>query len=84
MSIDGISQWKSLLTGSPSSRTQLVHNIDDVYNYSAVRRGPYKLLQGSTMDGRYDGWFGPSGRSDSRATEPFDLAAYEQKVIQTN
>jgi len=44
--IDGVSQWKTIFSGTPSTRPHLLHNIDDVYGFAAVRQGKYKLVKG--------------------------------------
>ena len=44
--MDGISHWDSLLNGTPSKRTSLLHNIDDMLGYAGVRSGNYKLTNG--------------------------------------
>ncbi|ODM87123.1 Arylsulfatase B [Orchesella cincta] len=67
--IDGVSLWKTFTEGHPSPRTSFLYNIDDIYNNSAVREGPWKLIQGNTSSvdlggGVWDFWYGPSGRSD--------------------
>jgi hypothetical protein len=63
--IDGISQWNSFINDLPSKRTQLLHNIDDIFGYFGLRKGNYKLVQGTTYDGAWDGWYGPSGRDNT-------------------
>lgn len=45
-SIDGISQWNSLIEGTPSNRTQLLHNIDDFFGYAGIRKENFKLIKG--------------------------------------
>lgn len=47
-SIDGLSQWASILNGSPSERTVVLHNIDDRLGYAALRQGNFKLVKGKT------------------------------------
>lgn len=63
--IDGISQWNSFINDLPSKRTQLLHNIDDIFGYFGLRKGNYKLVQGTTYGGAWDGWYGPSGRDNT-------------------
>ncbi|CAL8143458.1 unnamed protein product [Orchesella dallaii] len=75
--IDGVSLWRTFTEGEPSPRTSFLYNIDDIYNHSAVREGPWKLIQGntSTVDlggGIRDFWYGPSGRSGGF---PFTVAS---------
>nr|CAD7437688.1 unnamed protein product [Timema bartmani] len=59
--IDGIDMWKSLSEGTPSARTEIVHNIDEIEDYDTIRRGDWKYIRGSTQSGQVDGWYGESG-----------------------
>lgn len=54
----GISQWESLSKRTPSSRKQLLHNTDPIWNVSAIRVGRFKLVQGLDPKSR-QGWFRP-------------------------
>ena len=44
--MDGISQWEYLLNGSNPKRTEVLHNIDDIYGYYGLRKNSYKLVKG--------------------------------------
>ncbi len=45
--IDGIDLWAMLsFGGKDSRRTELLHNIDDIYGNEAIRVGDWKLLHG--------------------------------------
>lgn len=46
--IDGISQWKAILGEVETIRTELLHNIDDKYNNSAIRVDKWKVIQGNS------------------------------------
>ncbi|VEN61333.1 unnamed protein product [Callosobruchus maculatus] len=61
--IDGIDMWSSISTGSPSPRTEMVYNIDDVDNYGAIRKDNWKYTYGSTNGGKGDAWYGSTGRN---------------------
>ncbi|XP_047110645.1 arylsulfatase B-like [Schistocerca piceifrons] len=65
--IDGINVWESLSDDTPSNRTQVLHNIDDIYGNAALTDGDWKLVKGTTYDGAWDGWYGPSGRENAPA-----------------
>jgi len=51
--MDGISHWDSLLNGTPSKRTSLLHNIDDRLGYAGVRLGNYKLTNGKILNTKF-------------------------------
>lgn len=57
-SIDGYNMWPSLVNGRRSPRSEVLINIDDIDNYSAIRRGDYKYVIGHTDSG--DEWYGDS------------------------
>ncbi|KAM0735511.1 Arylsulfatase J [Formica fusca] len=60
--IDGMNLWNALSEDTESPRANILHNIDDIYGVSAITVGDWKLIQGSTYKGAWDGWYGPSGR----------------------
>lgn len=60
--IDGVSLWKTLTEGTPSPRKGVLHNIDEILGISSLMEGPYKFLKGESYEGKWSGWFGPSGR----------------------
>ncbi|XP_032663859.1 arylsulfatase B isoform X1 [Odontomachus brunneus] len=62
LSIDGMDLWNALSDDTDSPRDSVLHNIDDIYGVSAITVGDWKLIQGSTYNGVWDGWYGPSGR----------------------
>lgn len=46
-SIDGVNQWDTITTGgSHSSRHEVLHNIDDITGYAAIRVGNLKYVNG--------------------------------------
>lgn len=62
--MDGLNLWESISSDEPSPRTKILHNIDDLYGNSALTIGEWKLINGTTYAGEYDGWFGPAGDRD--------------------
>ncbi|XP_054713247.1 arylsulfatase B-like [Uloborus diversus] len=63
--LDGHNVWNTLSSSLPSPRTEVLLNIDNIKKVSALRVGRYKVVQGTTYDGAWDGWYGPSGRNNS-------------------
>lgn len=55
--IDGDNLWDMLKNDGPNVRAELLHNIDPHSNFSAIRVGEYKLIQGDISGGRNDGWY---------------------------
>lgn len=62
LDIDGIDLWTALTRDTDSPRTIVLHNIDDILGVSGISIGDWKLVQGTTYNGQWDGWYGPSGR----------------------
>nr|XP_037273281.1 arylsulfatase B-like [Rhipicephalus microplus] len=58
--IDGHNMWDTLIADNVSPRSEILINIDPVWNTSAFRYHGYKLVQGSLARGRYDGWYRPT------------------------
>lgn len=66
--IDGVNQWPSISRDDQtSSRTELLINIDPIFNYSAMRRGDFKYVKGSVENG--DEWYGETGRKSDKLFE---------------
>lgn len=48
--IDGIDMWNALSSNLDSNRTEILHNIDDIFGNSAITVGPWKLIHGTTTN----------------------------------
>lgn len=70
--IDGIDMWLSFLYDDTSNRTEVLHNIDDIYGSAALTVGDWKYINGTHYNGQWDGWYGPSGRPDG-LLPPYDI-----------
>lgn len=57
---DGVSQWSTLLDEDDEDgpRTGFLYEIDQIFSYYAIQEGGYKLVNGTTSNGIYDGYLG--------------------------
>nr|UNO37574.1 GSS1 [Psylliodes laticollis] len=92
--IDGIDMWESISEGKESPRTEIVHNIDDIGRWGAIRQGDWKYTYGSTGKER-DSWFGNNGRKKeyfydvnqvlkSKTATAFSKLISDQHIINNN
>lgn len=72
--IDGVSQWRNLLSGSAGPRNEFIYNFDEIYNNSAIRQGRFKLVQGHP--GNPDGWFAPEEMGTKATTQDLSKSAH--------
>ncbi|XP_077989285.1 arylsulfatase B-like [Glandiceps talaboti] len=56
--LDGYDLWDTWTRGTPSRRTEILHNIDPISKTAALRVGDYKIITGRE-DLQYDGWYKP-------------------------
>ncbi|XP_022918191.1 arylsulfatase B-like [Onthophagus taurus] len=54
--IDGVDMWDAISDGKEGKRSEVLYNIDDVWKYGAIRKGPWKYLYGSVS--KKDSWYG--------------------------
>lgn len=59
--IDGINMWDVLNANTASSRTEILHNIDNIWRSSAIMVDKWKLVCGTNYNGQWDAWYGPEG-----------------------
>ncbi|XP_033099224.1 arylsulfatase J-like isoform X2 [Anneissia japonica] len=68
----GVNQWDTVSSGKQSPRLEILHNIDTVGNYSALRVGDYKLVVNSLYPDKWNDWYPTEGQGkvnpDPRAT----------------
>lgn len=67
--LDGVNHWPSLTGGTPGPRNLIVHNIDEIDSFQAIMEDGWKLVDGTTLNGTYDGFLGnfiePEARMNS-------------------
>ncbi|XP_076646659.1 arylsulfatase B [Halictus rubicundus] len=59
--IDGFNLWPALVSNRQSPRSEIVINLNDIDNYTAIRRGDFKYVIGQTQTG--GSWLGATGDS---------------------
>ncbi|KAJ8727197.1 hypothetical protein PYW08_015594 [Mythimna loreyi] len=60
--IDGYDLWEALSEDQPSERTNIVHNIDDIWGFASITVDNWKVHKGTNLNGTWDDWYGPGGR----------------------
>ncbi|RWS14961.1 arylsulfatase B-like protein [Dinothrombium tinctorium] len=58
--IYGRSMWQTLSNNSSSPRNEILHNIDPIWNVSAITVNEWKLVQGLVFP-KWSGWYPPLG-----------------------
>ncbi|KAK3932621.1 Arylsulfatase J [Frankliniella fusca] len=78
--LDGLDQWDVLAGAAPapSRRLEVLHNIDDIDGYAALRRGDWKYVTGNTQDGEADHWFGEKGRGVQNPPYPLEAVLHSK------
>lgn len=69
--LDGLNMWKTLINDYQSPRIEMLHNINPVYDMTALRRGDYKLVKGKAP-GDNDLWYGTSEVEDFDSSSPLE------------
>ncbi|GAB0100711.1 hypothetical protein DMENIID0001_167940 [Sergentomyia squamirostris] len=71
----GFDIWPTLQKNLPSPRREIIHNIDPIDGYSSFYYNGWKYINGTTVDGIYDGWLG------SRSKYPNPMANNYANVV---
>lgn len=64
--LDGVNQWKTISENVPTTRKEILYNIESVLGFSAIVNDGWKLVNGSENIKNSD-WFGSAG-SDTKIT----------------
>lgn len=75
--ISGKNLWDSLSMDQPSIRTEILHNIDDIWGSAAVTVNDWKLIKGTNYAGQWDSWYGPAG---NRSPTAYSFSDIEQSL----
>lgn len=71
--MDGIDLWEDLSNDEQSHRTEILHNIDDIWGSAALTVNEWKVVKGTNYNGQWDSWYGPAGIRD--------VSAYNMNVL---
>lgn len=71
--MDGINQWTELSEDKPSTRQEILHNIDHIYGDASLLVYPWKVVNGTTYQGEWDGWYGPAGERSPESYNTDDV-----------
>jgi arylsulfatase B len=74
LKLDGVDQWNVINYGGYPARSEIV-NIDDVLGFGSYIYNTYKLVNGTILNGIYDGWLG------SKSNDGDDSLNYALKVL---
>ncbi|XP_070560380.1 arylsulfatase J-like isoform X2 [Ptychodera flava] len=58
--LDSFNQWDTITRGTPSQRTEILHNIDPISEVAALRVGDYKVILGVDPSNPYSDWYQPT------------------------
>ncbi|PSN38220.1 Arylsulfatase B [Blattella germanica] len=61
--MDGVDQWNALVHNKDSARDEILQVYDMTLNHTALRKGAWKLSQGFSQMGDWDGYYGDTGVS---------------------
>uniref|UniRef100_A0A182QC13 Sulfatase N-terminal domain-containing protein n=1 Tax=Anopheles farauti TaxID=69004 RepID=A0A182QC13_9DIPT len=71
--IDGIDQWEALAYGTGNPRQRLMNNLDEIFGYTSYMENGFKYINGSTLNGANDEWYGQ--------TDPLDRLPSDEKYL---
>lgn len=68
--LDGVSQWKTITDNEPSTRKEILYNIEPVLGFSAIMNDGWKLVNGSA-NFKNSNWFGSSGENANMTVKSY-------------
>lgn len=63
LNLDGVDQWRVINNGGSEARKEVV-NIDNVLGFGMYNLRSYKLVNGSSSNGSFDGWLVSKNEED--------------------
>ena len=82
LKLDGLNLWSALKYGYESVEREILHNIDDIFNYTSFTKGKWKLVNGTTNGGVYDYWLGVPRSTHANSIDP--RSAHYTETIQNS
>jgi arylsulfatase B len=79
LKLDGIDQWNVIQQGGKAVRKEMV-NFDDVLGFGAYIFSMYKLVNGSTANGDYDGWLASKTNEGNNNAFEYAMRVMSSKV----
>ncbi|XP_050072048.1 arylsulfatase B-like [Anopheles maculipalpis] len=67
--IDGIDQWEALAYGTGNPRQRLMNNLDEIFGYTSYMENGFKYINGTTLNGVNDEWYGETDAFDKLPTD---------------
>uniref|UniRef100_W8B3Q6 Arylsulfatase B n=1 Tax=Ceratitis capitata TaxID=7213 RepID=W8B3Q6_CERCA len=82
MQLDGLNLWSALKYGYDAVEREILHNIDDIYDYVSYGKGKWKFINGTTNNGTYDNWLGVRHNASDEEIDP-RATHYEELIMNT-
>lgn len=71
--------WPALKYGYQAVDREILHNIDDIFNYVSYSKNQWKFINGSTQNGEFDVWLGEPHSEDEQQWDARALM-YEETI----
>lgn len=81
---DGVDQWdalKSISNDSIGVRKRMLYNIDDVFRYSAYMEDGWKVIEGTTSEGKFDKWLGDFINPEEKLNSSFYASLIKESLV---